>query len=47
MLILSACGNAEGIYDNKGQVFRKVIPQDMSSLDTAKVTDTVSFDKFN
>ncbi|UXR72171.1 MULTISPECIES: peptide ABC transporter substrate-binding protein [unclassified Staphylococcus] len=46
-LVLSACGSGEGIYDDKGQVFRKVIPQDMSSLDTAKVTDTVSFDKFN
>lgn len=47
VVILSACGNAEGIYDDKGQVFRKVITQDMSSLDTAKVTDNVSFDKFN
>lgn len=46
-LVLSACGSGEGVYDDKGQVFRKVIPQDMSSLDTAKVTDTVSFDKFN
>ncbi|UXR83035.1 peptide ABC transporter substrate-binding protein [Staphylococcus sp. IVB6214] len=46
-LVLSACGSGEGIYDDKGQVFRKVIPQDMSSLDTAKVTDTVSFDTFN
>ncbi|MCS4486776.1 peptide ABC transporter substrate-binding protein [Staphylococcus americanisciuri] len=46
-LILSACGSGEGVYDDKGQVFRKVIPQDMSSLDTAKVTDSVSFDKFN
>ncbi|QLK86945.1 peptide ABC transporter substrate-binding protein [Staphylococcus sp. 17KM0847] len=47
VLVLSACGSAEGIYDSKGQVFRKVIPQDMSSLDSAKVTDAVSFDKFN
>lgn len=46
-LVLSACGSGEGVYDDKGQVFRKVIPQDMSSLDTAKVTDSVSFDKFN
>lgn len=46
-LILAACGNNGGIYSDEGQVFRKVIPQDMSSLDTAKVTDTVSFDKFN
>ena len=47
VIVLSACGNAEGIYDEKGQVFRKVIPQDMASLDPAKVTDTVSFDKFS
>ncbi|PCF77018.1 peptide ABC transporter substrate-binding protein [Staphylococcus delphini] len=47
VLVLAACGNNGGIYSDEGQVFRKVIPQDMSSLDTAKVTDTVSFDKFN
>lgn len=47
VIVLSACGNAEGIYDEKGQVFRKVIPQDMASLDPAKVTDNVSFDKFS
>ncbi|PNZ39561.1 peptide ABC transporter substrate-binding protein [Staphylococcus lutrae] len=47
VLVLAACGNSGGIYDDEGQVFRKVIPQDMASLDSAKVTDTVSFDKFN
>ncbi|WP_238674782.1 ABC transporter substrate-binding protein, partial [Staphylococcus felis] len=47
LLILAACSNAEGIYDDKGQVFRKVIPQDMTSLDPAKVTDQVSFDIYN
>ncbi len=47
VLILAACGNNGGIYSDEGQVFRKVIAQDMSSLDTAKVTDSVSFDKFN
>ncbi|HEC2145997.1 TPA: peptide ABC transporter substrate-binding protein [Staphylococcus delphini] len=47
VLVLAACGNNGGIYSDEGQVFRKVIPQDMSSLDTAKVTDAVSFDKFN
>ncbi|WP_086428955.1 peptide ABC transporter substrate-binding protein [Staphylococcus cornubiensis] len=47
VLVLAACGNNGGIYSDEGQVFRKVIPQDMSSLDTAKVTDTVSFDKYN
>lgn len=47
VLVLSACGNAGSVYDDEGQVFRKVIPQDMTSLDTAKVTDNVSFDKFS
>ncbi|MGV3243562.1 peptide ABC transporter substrate-binding protein [Staphylococcus sp. 11261D007BR] len=47
VLILAACGNAEGMYDDKGQVFRKVIPQDMASLDTTQVTDQVSFDIYN
>ncbi|WP_432813797.1 peptide ABC transporter substrate-binding protein [Staphylococcus canis] len=47
VLVLAACGSAEGIYDDKGQVYRKVISQDMTSLDSAKVTDEVSFDKFN
>lgn len=47
VLVLAACGNNGGIYSDEGQVFRKVIPQDMSSLDTAKVTDSVSFDTFN
>ncbi|PCF44078.1 peptide ABC transporter substrate-binding protein [Staphylococcus delphini] len=47
VLVLAACGNNGGIYSDEGQVFRKVIAQDMSSLDTAKVTDSVSFDKFN
>ena len=43
----AGCSSAEGIYSDKGQVFRKVIPQDISSLDSALVTDTVSFDLFN
>ncbi|WP_019165989.1 peptide ABC transporter substrate-binding protein [Staphylococcus delphini] len=47
LFVLAACSNNGGIYSDEGQVFRKVIPQDMSSLDTAKVTDTVSFDKYN
>ena len=46
-VVLAGCSSAEGIYSDKGQVFRKVIPQDMASLDTAMVTDTVSFDIFN
>lgn len=46
-VITAGCSSAEGIYSDKGQVFRKVIPQDISSLDSALVTDTVSFDLFN
>lgn len=46
-VVLASCGNAEGVYSDKGQVFRKVIPQDISSLDTALATDTVSFDIYN
>lgn len=46
-VVLAGCSSAEGIYSDKGQVFRKVIPQDMASLDTAMVTDAVSFDIFN
>src|SRR5699024_2493776 len=43
-VIVEGCSNAEGIYSDKGQVFRKVIPQDISSMDTALATDTVSID---
>lgn len=46
-VVLAGCSSAEGVYSDKGQVFRKVLPQDISSLDTALVTDTVSFDVFN
>ena len=46
-VVLAGCSSAEGIYSDKGQVFRKVTPQDISSLDSALVTDTVSFDLFN
>ncbi|EKU48082.1 peptide ABC transporter substrate-binding protein [Staphylococcus massiliensis] len=43
VLLLSACGNSEGLYSDKGQTLRKVIASDMTSLDSAAVTDTVSF----
>ncbi|OIJ30302.1 peptide ABC transporter substrate-binding protein [Staphylococcus sp. LCT-H4] len=46
-VVLAGCSSAEGVYSDKGQVFRKVLSQDISSLDTALVTDTVSFDVFN
>lgn len=45
-MILSGCSK-EGIYSDKGQVFRKVIPQDMSTLDTTLITDAVSGDISN
>ncbi|MBU7218351.1 peptide ABC transporter substrate-binding protein [Staphylococcus gallinarum] len=46
-VITAGCSSAEGVYSDKGQVFRKVLPQDISSLDTALATDTVSFDLYN
>lgn len=46
-IITAGCSSAEGVYSDKGQVFRKVLPQDISSLDTALATDTVSFDLYN
>ncbi|MCM3071545.1 peptide ABC transporter substrate-binding protein [Staphylococcus equorum] len=46
-VLLAGCGSAEGIYSDKGQVFRKVLSQDITSLDSALATDTVSFDMYN
>lgn len=46
-VVLAGCGSAEGIYSDKGQVFRKVLPQDITSLDSALATDTLSFDMYN
>ena len=46
VLMLSGCSK-EGIYSDNGQVFRKVIPQDMSTLDTTLITDSVSADISN
>lgn len=46
-VVLAGCGSAEGVYSDKGQVFRKVLPSDISTLDSALATDTVSFDIFN
>ncbi|KRG08995.1 peptide ABC transporter substrate-binding protein [Staphylococcus sp. NAM3COL9] len=46
-VVLAGCSSAEGVYSDKGQVFRKVLPQDISSLDTALATDTVTFDLYN
>lgn len=46
-VVLAGCGSAEGIYSDKGQVFRKVLPQDITSLDSTLATDTVSFDMYN
>lgn len=46
-LVLSGCSQGGGIYDGKGQVYRSVLSQDMSTLDTVLATDTVSFNVYN
>lgn len=43
-LILSACSNKKSLYSDEGQVFRKIITQDITTLDTALITDAVSSD---
>ena len=43
-IVLSACSNKQSLYSDQGQVFRKVISQDMTTLDTALITDAVSGD---
>lgn len=43
-IILSACSNKQSLYSDQEQVFRKVITQDMTTLDTALITDAVSGD---
>lgn len=42
--ILSSCSNSKSLYSDEGQVFRKVIPQDMTTLDTTMISDAVSGD---
>lgn len=44
VLVLSTCSNNKSLYSDDGQVFRKVITQDISTLDTALITDAVSGD---
>ena len=45
VLLTTACGaNAESIYDDKGQVFRKALSQDMTTFDAALATDNISFE---
>lgn len=46
-LVLSGCSQGGGIYDGKGQVYRSVLAQDMSTLDSVLATDTVSFNVYN
>lgn len=46
-LILSGCSQGGGIYDDKGQVYREVISQDMSTLDSVLASDEVSFNTYN
>lgn len=41
---LSGCANDGGIYSDKGQVFRKILPQDLTSLDTSLITEEMSFE---
>lgn len=41
---LSGCSNSKSLYSDEGQVFRKVIPQDMTTLDTTLMTESVSSD---
>lgn len=41
---LSGCSNSKSLYSDEGQVFRKVIPQDMTTLDTTLITEAVSGD---
>ncbi|OHS53857.1 peptide ABC transporter substrate-binding protein [Staphylococcus sp. HMSC69H07] len=41
---LTGCGNKESLYSDKGNVFRKVLTQDMSSLDTGLITEEISFE---
>ena len=43
VLVLSACSNNKSLYSDDGQVFRKVITQDISTL-IPLITDAVSGD---
>ena len=36
------CANDDGIYSDKGQVFRKILSADLTSLDTSLTTDEIS-----
>lgn len=46
-LVLAGCNSKKDIYSNQGQVYRAVMSSDMTSLDPALPTDTVSFNIFN
>ncbi|MEZ2073992.1 ABC transporter substrate-binding protein, partial [Staphylococcus aureus] len=41
-IALSGCANDDGIYSDKGQVFRKILSADLTSLDTSLITDEIS-----
>ncbi|HCY8442085.1 TPA: peptide ABC transporter substrate-binding protein [Staphylococcus aureus] len=41
-IALSGCANDDGIYSDKGQVFRKILSSDLTSLDTSLITDEIS-----
>ena len=43
MLVTTACGaNAGSIYDDEGQVYRKALSGDMTTLDASQATDTLT-----
>ena len=44
--VLSGCGKGSGLYDDKGQVYRSTLSQDMSTLDNVMASDNVSFRMF-
>ncbi|MCU5745986.1 peptide ABC transporter substrate-binding protein [Staphylococcus sp. SQ8-PEA] len=46
LFVLSGCGT-KSLYDDKGQVYRSTLAQDMSTLDSVMATDNVSFTMFN
>lgn len=48
VLVTTACGaNAGSIYDDKGQVYRKALSGDMTTLDASQATDSLTFQIMN
>lgn len=44
LFALSGCTNKKSLYSDDGQVFRKVLTADLTTLDTALITDEISFE---